>query len=226
MSHPVTSLSPDISMQLPPGPLYLLRNLPYFAVPSTIVYACLTLAKEYLSLDIPTWFTIFAAVLARPTIFIVHRYYSRVLDSRNAAANNAILAPLVREGALSMISKMSRQAKIGYPGVVLPICSLSKPNSRCLLIADLMFNWTKKYGSVFQLRLLTDNRVCLFILRSWSMKKNFSAVSHDRTPPCQGTSNQSRLDSSHVTSDLISTKAILATQFDAFDKGRSSPNIW
>lgn len=162
-------------MQLPPGLLYLLRNLPYFALPPAIVYACLTLAKEHLSLVIPTWFAVFAVLLAQPTRFIVNKYYSRVLDSRNAAANNAILAPRVQETALSMISKLSRDAEIGYPGLMLPFCLLSKTNNYALLTAESMLNWTKKYGNIFQLRLLTDNRVrvCIFHLRNMKKKKLF-----------------------------------------------------
>ena len=103
-------------MQLPPGPLYLLRNFPYFAIPSTIVYACLTLAKKHLNLDIPTWLTVFTVLLARPAIFIFNRYYSGFADSRNAAANNAVVAPRVRESAFSIISKIANNLKEGYPG--------------------------------------------------------------------------------------------------------------
>ncbi|KAF8810034.1 cytochrome P450 monooxygenase pc-3, partial [Phlegmacium glaucopus] len=126
-------------MQLVPGPLYLLRTFPYFAVPSTIVYAGLTLAKEHLSLPVPSW-----------------------LASRNAAANNAIVAPHVRESAFTIISKIAHSFKEGY-------------------LADVILDWTKEYGHVYQLRLLTDNRI--------------------------------------VTTEPHHIKAMLATQFDVFDKG-------
>ena len=103
-------------MQVPPGPLYLLLNFPYFAVPSTIVYAFITLVKRHLSLDIPTWLTVFTLLLARPAIFIFNRYYSGFADSRNAAANNAVVAPRVQESAFSIISKLINNFKEGYPG--------------------------------------------------------------------------------------------------------------
>ena len=103
-------------MYLAPGPRYLLCTVPSFAVPSTIVYACLTLAKEHLSLAIPPWFTVVTSLLARPVIFIFSRYYSRFADSRDAAANNAVVAPQVQESALSIISKMFQSFKEGYPG--------------------------------------------------------------------------------------------------------------
>ncbi|KAF8810023.1 cytochrome P450 [Phlegmacium glaucopus] len=149
-------------MQPVPGPLYLLRTFPYFAVPSIIVYASLTLAKEHVSLPVPSWLAIFITILARPAIFIFNSYYSRLADSRNAAANNAIVAPHIREPAFTIISKMARSFKEGYP-------------------ADAILDWTKEYGHVYQLRLLTDNRI--------------------------------------ITTEPHHIKAMLTTQFDAFDKG-------
>ena len=110
-------------MQLAPGPLYLLRNLPYFAVPSTIVYACLTLAKEHLSVALPTWLTVIIAIFARPTIFIFKRHYSRFADKRDAAANNAVIPPHVRGTGFSLISKLAR-ARNGYPGLILALVFL------------------------------------------------------------------------------------------------------
>ena len=103
-------------MHLPPGPSYLLRTIPSFAVPSTIVYVCLTLAKEHLSLPIPTRLVVFTVLLVRPAIFIFNRYYSRFANSRAAAANNAVLAPHIRESAFSIISKITHNFKEGYPG--------------------------------------------------------------------------------------------------------------
>ncbi|KAF8816539.1 cytochrome P450 [Phlegmacium glaucopus] len=144
------------------GPLYLLRTFPYFAIPSTIVYAGLTLAKQHLGLPIPTWLAVVTALLARPTIFIFNRYYSRITDSRNAAANNAIVAPHIQESAFAIIGKISTSFDKGYPG-------------------DALLDWTKEYGNTYQLRLLTDNRL--------------------------------------VTVEPHHVKAILATQFDSFDKG-------
>ena len=103
-------------MQLPPGPSYLLRSFPHFAIPSAIVYASLTLAKKYLSLAVPAWLTVFAVILARPAIFFFNRYYSRFADSRDAAANNAVLAPYVREPTFSVMARIAKSVTKGYPG--------------------------------------------------------------------------------------------------------------
>ena len=105
-------------MHLPPGPSYLLRSFSYAAVPTTVVYGCLSLAKEHFNLAIPNWLTAFIALLARPTIFIFTRYYSRFVDNREAAANNAVVAPHVRGAALSLIFKLSR-SRGDYPGLII-----------------------------------------------------------------------------------------------------------
>ena len=103
-------------MQLAPGPSYLLHTLPYFAVPSIIVYASLVLAKRHLGFAIPTWLTVFIAVLARPALFFFDRHYSRYADIRKAAANNAIVAPHVQESPFVIISKIFKSFNEGYPG--------------------------------------------------------------------------------------------------------------
>jgi hypothetical protein len=111
-------LVPNHSMQLAPGPSYVLRNFPYFAVPSTIVYACLTLAKRKLSIAVPTWLTVSAVILARPVLFFFNRYYSRYVDNRDAAANNAVIVPHVRESPFSIISRIYESFTKGYPGAL------------------------------------------------------------------------------------------------------------
>jgi hypothetical protein len=161
-------------MQLAPGPSYLLRRIPYFAIPSTFVYACLTLAKQHLGLAIPSWLTVFAAVFARPGIFIFNRYYSRFSDSRNAALNNATLAPHIRESAFTVISKLSQSFRDGYPGKssCWPCTSCSKLTILCcnFFVADIVLDYAKEYGNAYQLRLFTDNRVRVFTPESCSIK--------------------------------------------------------
>ena len=118
-------------MKLPPGPPYLLRSFPYFAVPSTIVYACLTLAKEYLGVAVPTWLKVSAVIFARPGIFFFNRYYSRFADRRDAAANNAVLAPYVQRSAFAVIAKITESVTRGYPGALIMMLqhSYTKTNS-------------------------------------------------------------------------------------------------
>ena len=83
-----------------------------------------------------------------------------------------------------------------------------------------MLEWTKEYGNIFQLRLLTDNRVRAFYAPS-SLEHNKEprlADNHSRTPPCQGRYLNLVVFMFDFNS-LSSAKAILAAQFDAFEKG-------
>ncbi|KAJ3512922.1 hypothetical protein NLJ89_g3244 [Agrocybe chaxingu] len=154
-------------MAIPPGPRYLFSLLPFFLGPPAVVYAGLRLADTCLGLVVPTWVTVAAVVLARPFLSIFQRYYTRYKDRKAAAANYASIVPHVEEkrpnfGGLSIMSALVKDLKTGYPG-------------------DMTLTWMEKYGNVFQLRLISDNRIVTF-------------------------------EPDHI-------KAILATQFDAFDKG-------
>ena len=207
-------------MRFPPGPLYLLQNFPSFAIPSIIVYTCLTLSKKHLNIDIPTWLTVFTVLLARPAFSIFNRYHSRFADSRNAAANNAVLAPRVRESAFSIISKMVNNLKNGYPGTFQWSWKkkYSKPYNYIFLVGDSTRGWANKYGNVFQLGLLTNNRVRLLsLILEHEIRASLQVVTIE--PLHIKVLQSSRLRFWLWHSGLPS-KAILTTQFDAFEKGK------
>ncbi|KJA14651.1 hypothetical protein HYPSUDRAFT_48962 [Hypholoma sublateritium FD-334 SS-4] len=154
-------------MELPPGPLYLLRLLPSLVVPSAVVFAILKVAEREFDISLPPWVIVTALLSTHPILFIAQRYFSKYRDAKNAAANNAFLPPNVTEqwpyfAGLSMMSQMVQELKDGYPG-------------------DGFLHWTERYGATYQLRLLSDNRI--------------------------------------VTSEPDHVKQILATQFDAYEKG-------
>ena len=66
----------------------------------------------------PSWLTVTAVIFARPAIFFFNRYYSKFAAGRNAAANNAVLAPYVRGSVFSIIAKISESFQKGYPGAL------------------------------------------------------------------------------------------------------------
>ncbi|KAF8164780.1 cytochrome P450 [Crassisporium funariophilum] len=73
------------------------------------------LAREQLDVAIPAWLMITAVLLTRPALFVSKRYYTRFSEARAAAANNAILAPHVRESAIHIITAFGASIKDGYP---------------------------------------------------------------------------------------------------------------
>ncbi|KAJ3514971.1 hypothetical protein NLJ89_g2053 [Agrocybe chaxingu] len=154
-------------MAIPPGPRYIFTLLPFLLGPPAVVYGGFKFSNAFFGLTVSTWFTAIAVVLARPVLSIFERYFTRYMDRRAAATNNAFIVPHVEEkrpgfAGLSIMAALVKDLENGYPG-------------------DMFLPWMEKYGNVFQLRLVSDNRVITF-------------------------------EPDHI-------KSILATQFDAFDKG-------
>jgi len=108
-------------MTIPPGPRYLFGLLPFLLVPSALVYGFLELNNTYLGATTPKWLIILATVLARPILSIFQRYYTRYIDRKAAAANNAFIVPHVVEkrpnfAGLSLMKILVEDFKTGYPG--------------------------------------------------------------------------------------------------------------
>lgn len=108
-------------MEMPPGPLYLFKLLPFFLVPPVTVIAILRIDQVFLGTKVPTWLYIAAGLLVRPFLSIFQRYYTRYLDSRAADANAAFIIPHVEEkrpgfAGLSIMSALVKDFKNAYPG--------------------------------------------------------------------------------------------------------------
>ncbi|KAH9483187.1 Cytochrome P450 monooxygenase 75 [Psilocybe cubensis] len=104
-------------MGLSPGLAYLLRTLPYFAVPSAVTYATLKVLLRQTDTALPTPVIVFLSLLARPVLFFYNLYYSEWADNKAAAVHGAIIVPKVQEPLLSVVSKFAESFQGGYPGV-------------------------------------------------------------------------------------------------------------
>ena len=146
-------------MELPPGPNYLLRLLPYFAFPSAVAFASLELLQRNFLLLLPSWIIILLSVLSRPILVLVQRKYSRWQDRKAAAALGAVLAPVMEESPLEIISEFVA-AFDGYPGAVCKLIIAALAGlTRKSLEGDLMHRWSRKYGNSVQFSLLTNATV-------------------------------------------------------------------
>ncbi|KAH9483162.1 Cytochrome P450 monooxygenase 75 [Psilocybe cubensis] len=151
-------------MELPPGFFYTLGLVPYFTIPSVLVFYSFRLLQAYqpVAALIPTWAIVIVAIIARPVFFYVGWYYKVWQDRRTAAANGAVLAPHIKESAFEIIPELISSNSTGYPG-------------------GMIYRWSRIHGYTYQLSLITSSTV--------------------------------------VTMEPDHIKAILATQFDSFDKG-------
>ncbi|PPQ84613.1 hypothetical protein CVT25_015710 [Psilocybe cyanescens] len=122
-------------MDLPPGLVYLLRNLPYFAIPSAVTYASVKVLLHQTNISLSTLVVVLFSLLARPILFLCNIYYSEWADKRAAAAHGAVIAPKVDDPLLSIVSKMAESFRGGYP-------------------ADIYLQWAKKYGNTYRFNLL------------------------------------------------------------------------
>ncbi|PPQ86768.1 hypothetical protein CVT25_012413 [Psilocybe cyanescens] len=129
-------------MNSSPGLTYFLKLLPYFAVPSTLVYSSFRVLQEYQphKFRIPTWIAIVSAISARPAFFFLQWYYKQWTNKRAAAANGAVLAPHIKESPLAVIRMLVESNRTDYPGGAL-------------------YQWSKIYGNTFQFSLLTSSTV-------------------------------------------------------------------
>jgi hypothetical protein len=105
------------AMSLPPGPAYLLRIIPYYA-PSLLICLGFRWLQEYdhTLQGIPTWLLILATLVARPLCAFLSLYWADFANARTAATHGAVRPPTVKEGTLSLISRMAESTRHGYPG--------------------------------------------------------------------------------------------------------------
>ncbi|KAF8905836.1 cytochrome P450 [Gymnopilus junonius] len=151
-------------MSLPPGPVYILQNLPYVVGPPA---AALIAAKllPLASVELPTWAIILGSILSLPVAWFLQIQYRDFVDQRAAAAHGAVLPPKIHSkwpGGLDVLKRFLANLSSGYPG-------------------DLFVEFTKEYGHTFNFRILFENRF--------------------------------------FTTEPEYIKAILASQFDNFEKG-------
>jgi hypothetical protein len=122
-------------MDLPPGPLHLLRLL-LRNLPTTITWCvALRFLAFYLGVVLPTWLVI-SMVLFIQTVAM--SYYVKYRHRNEARVNGAVMVPEIKGGAFTVMQKLVKSMQSGYPGesfhdglgihhlsnVILPCCSL------------------------------------------------------------------------------------------------------
>ncbi|KIM42776.1 hypothetical protein M413DRAFT_444437 [Hebeloma cylindrosporum] len=152
-------------MPLPPGPVYLLQNLPNVVLLPSLVLVTVKVLPHFGFSPVPAWIAGLACFLSFPLSIFVQVQYRDIADRRAAASHGAVLPPRVydkRPGGLTLLARMLDNLKNGYPG-------------------EMFFEWAEKYGNTMNFKVLFENRI--------------------------------------FTTEPEYIKAILATQFDKYEKG-------
>lgn len=108
---------------LPPGPVFLVKSLPYLLTLVAITLGALRVAEKLVGLTVPSWIAALLALFIRPILFVFQRYHSKWVDARAAAALGASILPVVEEKGLgfagtAIIRRLLRDVAEGYPGVL------------------------------------------------------------------------------------------------------------
>ncbi len=115
------------TMGLPPGPRYLLRQIPQLAIPPLLAFGFLRVLSTSLSSPPPLYARVLAFVLSWPLAFIVLVQWRARANRRNAAARDAVMPPSVEHklpGSIDLLIKMFETDKAFYLGELSPeLCS-------------------------------------------------------------------------------------------------------
>ncbi|KAK7059973.1 cytochrome P450 [Favolaschia claudopus] len=125
-------------MDLPPGVVYISRELPLTLLPSALTYVFLTRLLPLLSgLELPLSARVGAAIIAHPIGIVISYIFREIRYARDAASRGAVHIPAVpskKWGGLSLIEEMRRSV---YP-------------------ADFLLDWMEVYGNTVVAKVLGD----------------------------------------------------------------------
>lgn len=108
------SFSPT-TMKLPPGLVYLSKQLPRVLAPPLAVFCAKLVAEHRFGFVVPTWHAALAYLLSGPAALTIIVQYRDYRDRRLAAAHGAIMPPSV-PGYIGGINMLFMNNEDMYPG--------------------------------------------------------------------------------------------------------------
>ncbi|KAI0823239.1 cytochrome P450 [Trametes gibbosa] len=130
-------------VSLPPGPRYVLRQLPNIITPPAIVYGLAYIARAHLNTSPPTWLLVLVYALSWPVAFTVFVQYHDFANLRRARALGAV-AP--------------REIAHRWPGSVDVLRRIFALDKTCYM-GHSLFEWQAEHGGIFNFRVMFENRI-------------------------------------------------------------------
>ncbi|KAI0350150.1 cytochrome P450 [Trametes cingulata] len=130
-------------VSLPPGPRYLIQQLPKLLIPPTVVYALAYLAREHLRVSSPAWLLVLAYASSWPIAFALLVQYHCYTNARRARALGAVMPREIDHkwpGSIDVLQRIFASDKTRYMG-----------NS--------IFRWAEQYGNTFNFRVMFEDRI-------------------------------------------------------------------
>ncbi|KAJ7607751.1 cytochrome P450 [Roridomyces roridus] len=130
-----------IDYSLPPGIVYLSKQLPRLLAPAATCFVTKHALELYLGVVIPTWLSTLAYTLSGPLFLTVVVQYSDYIDRRDAAAAGAVMCPNL-PGSIGGLNMLFTSMEDMYPGDNLAVSGI-----------DLGYNFGLRF--LFQNRIIT-----------------------------------------------------------------------
>ncbi|KAH9849449.1 cytochrome P450 [Lenzites betulinus] len=128
---------------LPPGPRYVLRQLPNALAPPAIVYALAFIARDHFNVHPQTWVLALAYALSWPIAFTALVQYHDFANLLRARALGAVLPRAIAHkwpGSIDILQRIFALDKTRYMG-------------------HSLFEWEREYGTLFNFRVMFENRI-------------------------------------------------------------------
>ena len=110
---------PKSRISLPPGPVYVLQNLPSIITPPATVLLVAHVLPRF-EFELPAWAVILSTFLSLPVTLTARILWKDFADERDAASHGAVLPPRVYSkwpGGISLLKETVENLKSGYPGL-------------------------------------------------------------------------------------------------------------
>ncbi|KIJ61016.1 hypothetical protein HYDPIDRAFT_97522 [Hydnomerulius pinastri MD-312] len=130
-------------MELPPGIVYIISNIPRLLLPPALVYCGIKLWDFGFAATLPKWLYVPLYVLSLPLALTCSVFYADWRDKRQAAFHGAVLAPRVTSrwpGGLDTLATNLQNFRNGYMG-------------------DMLEQQCKEHGQTVNIRILFENRI-------------------------------------------------------------------
>ncbi|RDX44127.1 cytochrome P450 monooxygenase pc-3 [Lentinus brumalis] len=130
-------------ISLPPGPRYVIKQLPNLIVPPLTVYLLSRISREHFGVALPSWLVVVAYALSWPFALVALVHWNDFVNARRARALGAVIP---------------REVDHKYPGSVdllKAMFVLDKTN----YLGETLFRWTEQYGPVFNFRVMFEDRI-------------------------------------------------------------------
>lgn len=126
---------------VPPAVIGVLHLLPTLLGWPLATYATLYALRDILQVSLPTWFIVIVCLVSNPLAYTTKSYLREKRDQRNAAAQGAVLAPMIDLGEFAVMRQFLKAGK-------------DEP-----IPGSIVNGFTKRFGHTFRIKASGEGRV-------------------------------------------------------------------